>query len=295
MAKGKHAAALFEVIHSGKPMKMPAPPRPRRDSWLGSVLKNTGSSVAAAGSALRGSATALVVRDRPPAPPKMPKSPVDVSMDSDRQLISLKLTYHSAIVAGFAVLVIVGLAYAVGMKMNHGPTAATASPSSAELRAKGAHPEVLNVNDVARGELITATGGNKTSPPSMSAVEGDTGAGTDPNKAPAQDGETAAPAVERVIGRQYVIVQTFETETTARAAQAFLAKNKIACTIEHGLSGWAPSTKFCVVGTTGFDHLRGNADFDKYEALITKLGDAFADTNKARHFEPRAYRWKGTT
>ncbi|MBV8782226.1 MAG: hypothetical protein JO353_12595 [Phycisphaerae bacterium] len=272
MAKSKHSAALFEVINPGQSLNRPLR---RRNSWLGDALKSTTAQVVSAGSALK--TTALARRNRPAAPKP---ANFDITSDPERQLINFKLTYTTAIVAGFAVLVAMVLAYAMGTKTTHTLTAATNSPSSAELRARGAHPDVLKVNDKPSysRELII--------PPSASAQ---LAAGKETIDSP-----TTAPSTDaRVIGRQYVIAQTFADETSARAAKAFLEKNKIACSIENGLAGWAPKGKYCLVTTAGFDHIRGNSEFDKFETNIERLGKTYAESNRTRPFEPHAYRWKG--
>ena len=292
MAKGKRAAALFEVIHSGKPSKFQAPIRRRRHSVIGQMLRSTALPFTAAGHVLRDSAnaaTALVVRNRPAKPPKKPIPGVDLTMDAERKLIAFRVSYHSAIVAGFALLVAIGLAYVIGVRMNHPLTAATSSPSTAELRAHGAHPEVLNVSN---GELLTQTDPPTALPPSMSAIT------HPPEDAPVEEKATKAsatspPAVERVIGRQYIIVQTFADEAGAKSAQAFLEKNKFPCTIENGLAGWAPKSKFCLVTTTGFDHAKNNIEFEDFESKLSDLGDVFSAQHKGRSFDPHAYRWKG--
>src|SRR5262245_53847413 len=88
MAKGKHAAALFEVISKGKgfekrPPIAAAPPVPLP--------------------------VAKAIEPAPqPAPEIKPAKP-KVKVDSDRQEVSFKLSYTAAMVGVFAVIVLVAM------------------------------------------------------------------------------------------------------------------------------------------------------------------------------------------
>ena len=212
---------------------------------------------------------------------RQPIPGVDLQLDPDHQQITFKVSYYSAIVTAFTVIVAIGLAFVVGRKMSHGPIAATASPSSAELRSQPAHPEVLDLASAAtasRTELITPSSDSAQ----LASIK-------TPTKLP-------APAdLQRVIGRQYVVIQIYPDKKSADDAAALLGKNNIPCTVENGLTGWATSKWWCVVGTTGFDHIRGNAEYERYEAAVNRVSEQFAASSKFKKFEPRAYRWKEST
>jgi hypothetical protein len=203
---------------------------------------------------------------------------LDLQLDHDHHRVTFKLSYNSAIVTTFTLLVAIGLAFIVGKKMNHPRLAATSSPSSAELLAQPPHPEVLDVGkDSPPQQLIVSTHVADTA--QLAAIKTPT---TAPSSVDAQ----------RVIGRQYVVIQIYPEKKNADDAAALLNKNDIPCTVENGLVGWASKSWWCVVGTTGFDHIRGNSEYEKYEAAVNRVSDQFAANSKFKKFEPRAYRWK---
>jgi hypothetical protein len=214
--------------------------------------------------------------------PRQPIPGVDLQLDPDHQLITFKVSYYSAVVTAFTILVVVGLAYIIGRKMNHAPIAATLSPSSAELRAQAAHPNVL---DVGSQEIA------------VKQVEGDAHSGDNAQLAMGKIPSTPAALTDgpRIIGRQYVVIQIYSDKKSADDAAALLTKNNIACTVENGLTGWATNKWWCVVGTSGFDHVRGNADYQKYVDSINQISAHNAGSTKFKKFEPRAYRWKEST
>jgi hypothetical protein len=292
MAKSKRSAALFEVIQSSR---LPKNERPLFSSrkWFGWFTKPAAIFAAPAACAdQREADTTLEMLRAPAEAPAKPKQPipgmipgmipgVDLQLDPDRHQITFKVSYNSAIVTAFSVVMAIGLAYVVGKKMSRGPIAATASPSSAELRSQPAHPEVLdvaNVSDTKQTESISHTGDN-----AQLAALGNT---------------TTAPSpfdAQRIIGRDYVIVQIYPNKKDAEDAAGLLGKNNVPCTVENGVAGWASKSWWCVVGTTGFDHIRGNADYTRYEAAINRVSEQFAANSKFKKFEPRAYRWKEAT
>ena len=85
MAKGKHSTALFEVIN--RPARTAVTPPP--------VVTRAPHSVA----------------PPPPAAAAQPAGPTDpaVQLDPDRHQISLRISYTSALVTAFAVVVVVAL------------------------------------------------------------------------------------------------------------------------------------------------------------------------------------------
>jgi hypothetical protein len=316
MAKSKRSAALFEVIQSSRLQRYPAPIVPRR--WW---FTRRSSKPSLYGSALPGMPELAVI-----APPvtepdaaepaedlldsayeepaneaglihstsghRQPIPGVDLQLDPDHQQITFKVSYYSAIVTTFTIVVVVGLAYLIGRKVSHAPIAATLSPSSAQLRAQGAHPDVLDVanhDTTARQVEIDTHSGDTHS--------GDTHSGDNAQLATSKITPTAAALTggQRIIGRQYVVIQIYSDKKSADDAGALLAKNNIACTVENGLTGWATNKWWCIVGTTGFDHVRGNADYQKYVDSINQISAHNAGVAKFKRFEPRAYRWKEST
>ena len=297
MAKSKRSAALFEVIQSSRQPKR-ASPLFKPQSWFRRLTKPKLSPAALAAPQIalvtappEANSTIEPAIEAMPAPsesrvqshtpPKQPIPGVDLQLDPDHHQIMFKVSYNSAIVTGFTILMAIGLAYAVGKKMSHGPIAATASPSTAELRQEPAHPDVLDVSNQGLAKQADTTS-HASDTAQLAALHTPT---TVPSPFDSQ----------RIIGRQYVVVQIYPEKKNADDAAALLSKNNIPCTVENGLTGWASKSWWCVVGTTGFDHIRGNADYERYEAAINRVSDQFANSSKFKKFEPRAYRWKEST
>jgi len=285
MAKSKRSAALFEVIQSSRLPKRHNPLFSVR-RWFGRRVDKPIPFQASLPASEQQSLpdpiadlpkhTVEAPEMPPQSTPKQPIPGVDLQLDPDRQQITFKVSYNSAIVTGFTVLVTIGLAYLAGRKMSHGPIAATASPSSAELRTQPAHPEVLDVAGNAKQmELLTSAGDNAQ----LASIKTST---TMPSSVNSQ----------RIIGRTYVIIQIYPDKKNADDAAALLNKNNIPCTVENGVAGWASKSWWCVVGTTGFDHIRDNPDYKAYENAVNKVSEQFAANSKFKKFEPRAYRWK---
>jgi hypothetical protein len=236
-----------------------------------------------------------------------PRTPgIDLKLDPDRQRISFHFTYTSALVTCFAVLVVVVLAYVVGVKMSGGPAPAVAGASTAQLREGPARPDVLNVKPAAGGAAAPAANGISGAQGTTTAQGGQQqgNSATAPPRplepAPGTTGGAASGAVaseestgQRIIGRNYVVVQIYPDEKSANEARDLLAGNGIACTIEQGLAGYAAKSWYCVVGLTGFDRIRDNPDFARYEKSIRDLSLKFAGNSKFKKFDPQAYRWKG--
>jgi hypothetical protein len=308
MAKGKHAVALFEVIQSSKSSRKGVSLRTPKWWFKG---KQTAGSTAAAPAPPELAAAAPLPNPRPtPASSPVVVEPdvtatapgprmngIDLRLDPDRQRISFHFTYTSAIVTVFAVLVAVGLAYIIGRHVAAGPSLAMAGPSSEEIRKGPVKSGVLEVKsgaDVVRNTRSPTAGQRANS-------------GNDPEDAiravpvapqPSQHGNANAATATtqpagRVIGLNYVVVQIYPEEKTAIEARDLLARNGIASTIEKGLTGYAASNWYCVVGMTGFDRIRNNPEYDKYERSIRSLSDKITQDRKFKRFDPQAYRWKG--
>jgi hypothetical protein len=290
MAKSKRSAALFEVIQANR---LPANgPLARTRRWWFGRNPHTTTPRQSALALPTAPAPCETLVEQPPAiaetpgpaelqPPKQPIPGVDLLLDPDHQQITFKVSYYSAIVTASTIVVAIALAFVVGRKMSRGPIAATASPSSAELRSQPAHPEVL---DIGSGAVTT-----QTELLSRTVDTAQLAANKSPTTLPSHDD------TQRIIGRQYVVIQIYPEMKSADEAASLLNRNNIHCTVEKGLAGWASKSWWCVVGTTGFDHVRSNPDYQRYEAAVNRLSEQFAPNSKFKKFEPRAYRWKEST
>lgn len=206
---------------------------------------------------------------------------VDLKLDPDRNRITFQISYTSAIVSAFTVLVIVGLAYVIGSRINQGPAAAVAGPSTEEIRSRPARPAVLDVRS-----------GSTAQPPTT--VDAEDAVVAAPAAAPSQQAPAPTEASgQRIIGRNYVVVQIYPDEKSANEARDLLNKNGIPCTIEQGLREYATKNWFCVVGLTGFDRIGNNKDYDRYTSAIVSLSQRFLKDSKFKQFQPIAYKWRG--
>lgn len=315
MAKGKHAAALFEVIHRDVRY---APVRRRGSAvkWLREHLPHLPSRHAAAtgGNAAVGVADVEadptlrphpMLLNTPPSAPAVPASqglgmtqlePGDhllaapsarpaaaastppappVRVDRERQVIKIRLTYTSAAVTGFAVLVAVVLAFILGRGGPATPDNPLNSASTEEIRAGAVTPGVLDVMSEAGGAPARAadapeaprTASKPLPPPPTPTTLGD-----------------------RIVGMNYVIVQSYPEEKDAQAAVEVLRQHGISATVVKG-TAYAPRW-YSVVGLEPFDHLSGNAEYRQYVKRITEISNKFAGNSKFKKFEPRPYKWQ---
>jgi hypothetical protein len=299
MAKHKRSVALFEVIQSSRTSHKSLSDVLRTPKWwfkrksgeAGGGPAATGGPAdhtAAASPAAQGSSpnvpslpsTALSTEVESTAPaPAIPG--VDLKVDPDRQRITFHITYTSAIVTAFAVLVVVGLAYVIGSKMRSGPSKAAAESSTERLRQGAPRGDVLNVRP------------NSTQRPAPPPADPDD-AITPVPQPPRQQVTSTTQPTQRIIGLNYVVMQGYPPEERAMAVEArdLLIKNGIACTIEQDLPGLNRNWHI-VVGLQGFERIGYNPEFDKYEGLVRKVNDKFPRNAKFKKLEPMPYKWRG--
>jgi hypothetical protein len=339
MAKGKHATALFEVIHASKQfggkdksglLRTPkwwfkgrpgtaagadasaAAPKDPNDPTAGATLTSplaqqkpavTGAaraSESAAGAEPVAAASAndptqldeFAAPPRTPAPAATATAPaVDVDVDSSHQRITFRFTYTSALVTCFAIVVVVALAYLVGRQMSRGPAQAMGGPSTDEVRQGPARPEVL---DVGRGSRSDA--GAPAQRPSASEPDDSTiSTSSQPNRsnpAPARS-ETpklppAAPG-KRVTGLNYLIIQSYPDEASAKAAVTILQQHGVGATIEKGLRGYSNSW-FTVVGMEPFART-SSPEYAAYVNKLEQISEKFASRRSFKAFDPQGYKW----
>ncbi len=305
MAKSKHATALFEVIHSAKSSNQGrngAAGLLRTPKWWfkgrdknGSSAKPAPVSAPVAPPASEAPPTAEMMPAfeeiaREPARPTAP--PVHLGVDPEKQQITFKLTYSGTIIASFAIMVIVGLAYIIG-RHGGGVQSANAGVSTGAIRNGPIHKEVLNVSGPVGITNPNATNEAEgyTAPQPKAAA----GSANASHLTPADTPKPAAPAanangkVQRVIGMQYVVIQSYPDDADATEAVSLLKQSGIDATVETiaSYSKWP-----CVVGTTAFDHIRNNAQYDKYVDQIDQVSQKFAGRSKFKRFQPAAIRWK---
>lgn len=305
MAKRKSAAALFEVIHADKRFGS------RQDGGGGGGWSFRAPSLFSFFSRGRrgggGDATSDVTSS-PSQPsrlwsllPSMPR----IGFDPDRQVIQFQLSYTSAGVAVFGLVIALTLAYVVGKQNGHRPGPALAEQTTDELRNGPVQSEVLNVAtpDVAmataplpadRTNPTPAAPAAKTSG-SASAVASAANQGARNNATTIVDPKPSATGVStdshRTAGLQYVVIQSYPPEEKQMAEDAvkLLNTSGILCTIEQ--IPYAPRW-YSVVGITGFTRTKDSPEYDRYLAAVQKASENFARGSKFKRFEPKPYRWK---
>lgn len=305
MAKGKHAAALFEVIHADRRYGKKTSPADSLSTpkwWFkgkGKVRLEGVAPVAPAQSAPPPPVTAPVASDPqpidylPPALSDPAARQVDVRVNSDRQEINFKLTYTSAIVGGFALLVVLSLAYVIGRKMNAGPAAAVAATVSTNDLRKGAPQK--GVMDLAKAQRNGVTSIAPEGDESAKVIDAPPTARA-PAPPPLVKSNTAVLPFDgrRLVNQNYVVVQSWPAQEKEHAIEAakLLNEANIGATVVQGLPGWQP-TWFSVVGTMPFERTKNNPVYDAYKKSIMDVSAKYAGKTKWKRFEPMAKKWAG--
>jgi hypothetical protein len=345
MAKSKHSPALFEVVHGKKRFdrsasvlrtpnwwfkgrhRGPAAPavepaeRPafadENDPTLRGIPSPSAAPAPAAlpepepepeavlaeyESALKDPTTVAVARPRRGAA-------FQFTIDRDRQELYLRVRYTAAIVAGFALVVVIALAYLGGRHMARGPSATLASQSSEEIAAGPIEKGVLDVGTRSGASTFAASsnpglgvGGISAQPAPLRT--NDASLVPNPNNAPPRQTGPSTPAAppkqppadfengRRIVGKQYVVIQSYagDQQKLAEEARDFLIRNGVPCTVEKGVAGWPPAWH-TVVGTQGFDRASG-PQYEAYREKVIGIGRDFAGKSAWKQFDPRAIRWK---
>ena len=211
---------------------------------------------------------------------------LDVAVDPDRQQITFKVSYTSAIIVTFSLLVAVGLAYLVGQKMTHGPAQALGGQSSEQLRAGPKNPGVLDVGQ--RNSGTNAPAAPREPDPALTSRGPE--ANPDNVEGPANAPSVDSTSQQRVLNLNYVVVQSYPDQKSAEEARDALLKANIGCTIEQKLRGLNPNW-YTVVGTQGFQRASGS-EFDAYIRKIDAVSQQFAQRKRSfKAFMPMAYKW----
>lgn len=325
MAKGKHATALFEVMSkarlNGQKAGTPSPgggiPTPKW--WFKSKSKGDVRTIppaepvndAAEESAVDGAegaeggapvmsaplVSSMDVNEVSPSLTGPRVQPVAVSVDREKQQISLRLTYTSALIGGFGLVIAIALAVIIGKSMSRGPQTAIAGTSTQQLKQS---PPVPGVMSVQRRPDAAAQGAND-------AVEGNTTRNTNSTAStgtrnPQQNFNDPRPPAtfftddpRRQNGLNYAIIQSYPDRDTAEKAAEFLTKNGIPCTVEKDLPNWRLpwADGCCVVGIRGFAKVLNNPALEAYKKSIMDVSAKFTNgRSRFAAFAPSMYLWK---
>jgi hypothetical protein len=108
-----------------------------------------------------------------------------------------------------------------------------------------------------------------------------------PSPAPTQ---SAGPNGKRIVGMQYVVIQSYPDPEDAKDAVDALKKAGIDATVER-IPRYAKSWS-CVVSTRGFDHTKNNPEFKDFMKAIQDASNTFARPGTFRSFQPGVITWK---
>jgi len=244
------------------------------------------------------------------ADPTMPNAPrvqpVAMEVDPDKQQISLRLSYTSALIGGFGVFIALGLAVLIGKGLSRGPAPALANTSTAQLKKAPPTPGVMHLS------RRTSSSSAKDTPYEMTEIVGSgarpvgaVSTGTKVTPPPAQQSfnDPRPPATfftddpHRTNGLNYAIIQSYppKEKEMADQAAAFLTSNGIPCTVEREVAGWSTSWKdgYILVGIRGFDKVKNNAALEVYKKQIMQVSSKFTNgRNGFKSFDPRMCQWK---
>lgn len=298
MAKGKRAAALFEVIH--KEVRHRPHVRNERSPLRWLQKRNATHSATARSTAvadvsndptmrphplLRGQQSLGVVEIEPDRPLREPiaRTPVtaslpvmpSVTVDRSRQLIRFRVSYTTAGIVGFALLVAVTLAYVMGRGIAKESGAAVASATTDELQRGPSNPEVLDVTRGGEPQRV---------------VDQLTLAQRNPAPTPVPPPPAANTRGERIVGMNYVIIQSYPEQAEAQQAVDLLRQYGVACTVEKG-TPYAPRW-YSVVGLQPFDQMSSNPEYAAYVRQIQVISTKFASNSKFKRFEPKPFKWQ---
>lgn len=222
-----------------------------------------------------------------------------LGLDRDRQEVTVRVRYATAILAGFAVLVAIGLAYVAGRRSTSpvvGP-----NPASTEEIRRG--PVLAGVLDVGAGRATTTDvpagpvqpGADASGRPFRSrAARPDPGGGAPAPPVPSRPDANIETRLPRVFGLNYVIIQSYPRRADAEAAREDLEAAGIPCTVERAPKGWSPANPslWSVIGTHGFAKLQSTPQYRSYIDSIAAVSKTFAGRSKYREFDPTPRKWQ---
>lgn len=318
MAKGKHAAALFEVIQSQKKYERSAGSRRgilRTPKWwfnarrrlkaMASATSSSDAGLAGMTPAFAGSSSSGSSGSDRLAEASLPYAGASTAtgikgslfafrMDSDRQEISVRISYTTGLVAMFSLMVLVGLAYVAGRNTRPSPMPMLSSLATEQIKQLPPQRSVLDLSGNGAAALSRNVEGepNDDDDPAPSAAASLIAAA--PKLAPSfNDPRPPATVVvedkKRNIGLNYVVIQSYPDEKMAQDAVEILGKNGVPATIERGLKGWS-SNLHMVVGTHGFNRI-SSAEYRAYLKKIEEISNQYAGKKSFKSFQPIAKKW----
>lgn len=295
MAKSKHSIALFEVVQSAKRQNRSSSDMLRTPKWWFKSRTKMPSacptpnepSVMSMPSPVAAPVAAPVETPAASSVPAPRHPGVDLKLDPDKQRITFHVSYTSAAVTAFSIIVVLTMAYVVGTHMANGPSHAVAGMTTEQLLKTPARPEVLNVKPETPKNVTS-----EVTPISQSQQQ--SGSETaQPKQTTVAENREAAATASRFAGRNYVVMQIYKDEAKATEIAKRLTDAGVPSSVTRGLEGYAEDSWYCVVGLTGFEKLSGNATYKQYLSTIVSLNEKWsAADSKFKKLQPQTYKWK---
>ncbi len=303
MAKGKHAAALFEVIHQNKKVERVGPSRGiglfQKPKWWGNRRSSTGAvglgapSSHAVSHAAPPAAREPVRVELPLQPSPVPETTPPASRERQaarrtrepRESAAFQLDRRTAILAGAGVCLVVVMAFTFGNRIGRSPTPLF-SRTTDEIRTGPANPNVLDIPRT--GTVQTTYRSNSTGDASPAAhINRATNSFTEP----LQPATHMVVDTQRTFGLNYVVIQSYKDPKYAEDAKNLLVKNDIFCTVEKDLPFAGPGW-YTVVGLTGFDRIKNVREYRSYVDAISAVGRQIPKNSRLKEFNPQPYKWR---
>ena len=298
MARKKRSAALFEVMVKQEQARLPRPPGVFRTLYLWFKNRPRAERAPARVAAAVAVREEVVERFAAPVAPRpilreiddLPPLPVEPAPSREEPearvrvargggLLSLRLSYGTAMITAFAVATVVISAFLIGKKWQSRPQTVIAPATTPELRRQAPRPNLTDVRRVSAPPAVQYSG----DPPDVATNSGAAAGTTATGNAPARP-------KERELGLNYVMVQSYPEEKMAVAAAAALRQNGIDCTVEKGIPGFF---RFSVVGQIGFSRISNNPQLDAYLNKIRAISDLYAKkANSFAAFKPQPVKWQ---
>jgi hypothetical protein len=235
--------------------------------------------------------------DDTPDEPAAVTEPAPRRATATQRTLQLSLTYPSAAVATLAAVLLLAVAFLAG---RHTAPPTLTGPTLSQLQAQKPLPDVLNLGGGQPRQTVTPPGESTadaaraprvpvTPPPdrreaaNKPLVVSSSGSGPAEPTAPA----SASGDRRRVIGRHYIIAQSYPDPEGAAKAADMLRRNNIPVSVEQ--LDYAPGW-YCVVTEVGFDRIRSD-EYQRYEKLIRDL-NAQVTAARMKRFDPYPYKWK---
>jgi hypothetical protein len=210
-----------------------------------------------------------------------PTSTAYFHIDPESRDVSIRLPFKLALMAAFAIVLFISIAYVLGRRSADSQLAQATQESVDEKVAKAdVHPSVIDLprrpnkpaaTAVKPAPRVTADESRvreREATPMANSVHGIDPVA--PPEVPVADGP-------RVIGLNYLIIQSYPNEATAIEVRDFLRRNGVACTVEKVPRNivFNPDANYrAVITLRGFGHEQlHSSEYEAFKRQLDKLGE----------------------